>query len=71
MAVMVILFSFLCAGEATAHKVGRIWAKCLLGASNIKVSLKGFSNINLEKALLNKLKLLTFKVILYEIRVKK
>ena len=49
MAVMVILFSILCAGEDTAHKVGRIWAKCLLGVSKIKVSLKGFSNINLNR----------------------
>lgn len=48
MAVMVILFSFVCTGEDTPHKVGRIWAKCILAASNIKVTVKGFSNLNLH-----------------------
>lgn len=48
MAGMIILFSFLCTGEDTAHKVARIWAKFLLATSNIKVTLKGFSSFNLH-----------------------
>ena len=45
MAVMVILLSFIKAGGDTIHKVGRIWAKCILGASKIKVTIKGYSNL--------------------------
>jgi len=45
MAVMVILVSFATAGGDTAHKVGRIWAKCILALSNIRVTVKGLSNL--------------------------
>ncbi len=48
MAVMTILLSFLCTDEDTAHKVGRIWAKCILAVSKIKVTVRGFSNLNLR-----------------------
>jgi len=45
MAVMAILVSFVTAGGDTAHKVGRIWAKCILELSNIRVTVKGLSNL--------------------------
>jgi 1-acyl-sn-glycerol-3-phosphate acyltransferase len=45
MAVMAILVSFVNAGGDTAHKVGRIWAKCILALSNIRVTVKGLSNL--------------------------
>jgi 1-acyl-sn-glycerol-3-phosphate acyltransferase len=45
-AVMAILTSFVSAGGKTLYKVGRIWAKCILAASSIKVTVKGFSNLN-------------------------
>jgi len=45
MAVMVILVSFVTAGGDTAHKVGRIWAKYILALSNIRVTVKGLSNL--------------------------
>jgi 1-acyl-sn-glycerol-3-phosphate acyltransferase len=45
MAVMAILVSFATAGGDTAHKVGRIWAKCILALSNIRVTVKGLSNL--------------------------
>lgn len=45
MAVMIILVSFVTAGGETAHKVGRIWAKCILALSNIRVTVKGLSNL--------------------------
>ena len=45
MAVMVILVSFVTAGGDTVHKIGRIWAKCILALSNIRVTVKGFSNL--------------------------
>jgi 1-acyl-sn-glycerol-3-phosphate acyltransferase len=45
MAVMAILVSFVTAGGDTAHKVGRIWAKCILALSNIRVTVKGLSNL--------------------------
>jgi 1-acyl-sn-glycerol-3-phosphate acyltransferase len=45
MAVMVILVSFVTTGGDTAHKVARIWAKCILALSNIKVGVKGLSNL--------------------------
>jgi 1-acyl-sn-glycerol-3-phosphate acyltransferase len=45
MAVMVILLSFIKAGGDTTHKVGKIWAKCILGISKIKVTIKGYSNL--------------------------
>ena len=48
MAGMAIFLSFLGTGEDTAHKVGRIWAKGLLAMSNIKITVKGFSNLNLH-----------------------
>jgi 1-acyl-sn-glycerol-3-phosphate acyltransferase len=44
--VIAILTSFVSAGGETPHKVGRIWAKCILAASNIKVTVKGLSNLN-------------------------
>lgn len=45
MAVMVILVSFVSAGSDVTHKVGRIWAKCILALSNIRVIVKGLSNL--------------------------
>jgi len=45
-AVMAILTSFVSTGGETPYKVGRIWAKCILAASNIKVTVKGLSNLN-------------------------
>jgi 1-acyl-sn-glycerol-3-phosphate acyltransferase len=45
-AVIVILTSFVSTGGETPHKVARIWAKYILAASNIKVTVKGLSNLN-------------------------
>jgi len=45
-AVIVILTSFISTGGETPYKVARIWAKCILAASNIKVTVKGLSNLN-------------------------
>jgi len=45
-AVIAILTSFVSTGGETPHQVGRIWAKCILAASNIKVTVKGLSNLN-------------------------
>jgi 1-acyl-sn-glycerol-3-phosphate acyltransferase len=45
-AVIIILTSFVSTGGETPHKVARIWAKCILAASNIKVTVKGLSNLN-------------------------
>jgi 1-acyl-sn-glycerol-3-phosphate acyltransferase len=45
MAVMVIVLSFIKVGGDTVHKVGRIWAKCILAISDIKVTVKGLSNL--------------------------
>jgi 1-acyl-sn-glycerol-3-phosphate acyltransferase len=45
MAAMVILLSLIRAGGDTIHKVGRIWAKCILGIGKIKVTVKGYSNL--------------------------
>jgi 1-acyl-sn-glycerol-3-phosphate acyltransferase len=42
---MVILVSLVTAGGDTTHKIARIWAKCVLALSNIKVTVKGFSNL--------------------------
>jgi len=45
-AVIIILTSFVSTGGEASHKVARIWAKCILAASNIKVTVKGLSNLN-------------------------
>jgi 1-acyl-sn-glycerol-3-phosphate acyltransferase len=45
-AVMVILTSLVSTDGEIPHKVARIWAKCILAASNIKVRVKGLSNLN-------------------------
>lgn len=45
MAVMTILISFVSAGGDATHKVGRIWAKCIIALSNIRVTVKGLSNL--------------------------
>jgi 1-acyl-sn-glycerol-3-phosphate acyltransferase len=50
MALMVILLSFIRAGGDTIHKVGRIWAKCILRVSKIKVTVKGYSNLKPGKS---------------------
>ncbi len=50
MAVMVILVSFVTTGGDTAHKVARIWAKCILALSNIKVSVKGLYNLKPDRS---------------------
>jgi 1-acyl-sn-glycerol-3-phosphate acyltransferase len=39
------LVSFVSAGGDVTHKVGRIWAKCILALSNIRVIVKGLSNL--------------------------
>lgn len=46
MSIMAILASFITEGGDTPHKVGRIWAKCILALSNIKVTVKGLSNLD-------------------------
>jgi len=48
MAGLAVILSFLSSNENTAHNVGRTWATYLLAASNIKVTVKGISNINLQ-----------------------
>lgn len=45
-AVIAILTSFVTTGGETTHKVARICAKCILAASNIKVTVKGLSNLS-------------------------
>jgi 1-acyl-sn-glycerol-3-phosphate acyltransferase len=50
MAVMVIVLSFIKAGGDTVHKIGRIWAKCILAISDIKVTVKGLSNLKPGKS---------------------
>ena len=45
-AVIIILTSLVSTDGETPHKVARIWAKCILAASNIKVTVKGLSNLN-------------------------
>ena len=45
-AVITILTSFVSTDGETPHKVARIWAKCILAASNIKVTVKGLSNLD-------------------------
>jgi 1-acyl-sn-glycerol-3-phosphate acyltransferase len=45
-AVITILTSFVSTDGETPHKVARIWAKCILAASNIKVTVEGLSNLN-------------------------
>jgi len=44
-ATLTILTSFISKSGNTPHKVARIWAKSLLLASGIKVTVKGLSNI--------------------------
>jgi len=44
--VITILTSFVSTDGETPHKVTRIWAKCILAASNIKVTVKGLSNLD-------------------------
>ena len=45
-AVIAILTSFVSKGGEIPHKVARIWAKCILAASNITVTVKGLSHLN-------------------------
>ncbi|OEU61948.1 MAG: hypothetical protein BBJ57_12640 [Desulfobacterales bacterium PC51MH44] len=45
-AVITIFASFISKSGNTPHNVGRIWAKSLLAASGIKVTVKGLSNLN-------------------------
>lgn len=45
-AVVVILISFISRNGDTIHKVARIWAKCILVASGVKVTVKGLPNID-------------------------
>jgi 1-acyl-sn-glycerol-3-phosphate acyltransferase len=46
MAVMIILFSFITSNANTAHKIATIWARCILAFSNIKITIRGLSNLN-------------------------
>jgi len=48
-AVLAILSSFISKSGNAPHLVARIWARCLLLVSTIKVSVKGYQNINLKK----------------------
>jgi 1-acyl-sn-glycerol-3-phosphate acyltransferase len=48
MAGLAVILSFLSRNEITVHKIGRFWAKHLLATANIKVTVKGFSNLNLH-----------------------
>ena len=50
LAVMVIVLSFFKVGGDTVHKVGRIWAKCILSISSITVTVKGLSNLKPGKS---------------------
>ena len=45
-AVIVILASFISKNSNTLHKITRIWAKCILVASGVKVTVKGLHNID-------------------------
>lgn len=45
-AIAIILVSFISKGGNAPHIVARVWAKCLLIVSGIKVSVKGYSNID-------------------------
>ncbi len=47
---MVIVLSFIKVGGDTIHKIGRIWAKCILAISDIKVTVKGLSNLRPGKS---------------------
>ncbi len=44
-AILTILASFFSKSGNTPHNIARVWAKCLLLASGIKVTVKGLSNI--------------------------
>ena len=46
-AVIIILTSLVSTDGETPHKVARIWAKCILAASNINVTVTGLSNLKL------------------------
>ena len=48
MAGLAVILSFLSRNENTVHKIGRFWAKYLLAVANIRVTVKGFSNLNLH-----------------------
>ena len=48
-AVLAILSSFFSKSGNAPHLVARIWARCLLLVSAIKVSVKGYQHINLKK----------------------
>lgn len=45
MAAMTIFVSFITVGGNTAHNVARVWAKCILALGNIRVTVKGLSNL--------------------------
>jgi len=45
-AVIVILASLISKNSNTLHKIVRIWAKCILVASGVKVTVKGHLNID-------------------------
>lgn len=49
-AILTILGSFISKSDKTPHNIARVWAKCLLVASGIKVTVKGLSNINPAKS---------------------
>ena len=49
-AVMAILVSFVDTGGLTTHKVVRIWAKYILAISNIRVTVKGLSNLKPDRS---------------------
>jgi 1-acyl-sn-glycerol-3-phosphate acyltransferase len=45
-ASLTILASFISKRDNTPHIIARVWAKCLLVAAGVKVTVKGLSNIN-------------------------
>lgn len=45
MAAMTIFVSFITVGGNAAHNVARVWAKCILALGNIRVTVKGLSNL--------------------------
>lgn len=49
-ATLTILASFFSKSGNTPHNIARVWAKCLLLASGIKVTVKGLSNITPTKS---------------------
>lgn len=50
MSVMAIFVSFITSSGDASHRVARIWARWVLALCNIKVTVKGLSNLNSGRA---------------------